>query len=101
MGVGGPFFDTSDSGMMEGMKRARRVLAGVFLLAGLVSMVLSAAPARASAPGAVVELHLDGVVDPFMANYLSSAISEANDSQAAAVLILIDTPGGLDSSMRE
>jgi membrane-bound serine protease (ClpP class) len=64
-------------------------------------MVFSAAPAGASTQGAVVELHLDGVVDPFVANYLSSAISDANTSHAAAVLILIDTPGGLDSSMRQ
>ena len=78
-----------------------RVLAAAFLLAGAASMVFSAAPARASTQGAVVELHLDGVVDPFVANYLSSAISDANASHAAAVLILIDTPGGLDSSMRQ
>src|SRR4051812_41747477 len=64
-------------------------------------MVFSAPPASASSSGAVVELHLDGVVDPFVANYLSSAISDANTSHAAAVLILIDTPGGLDSSMRQ
>src|SRR4029079_12454897 len=69
--------------------------------AGVASMVLSAAPAPASTQGAVVELHLDGVVDAFVANYLSSAISDATTSHAAAVLILIDTPGGLDSSMRQ
>jgi membrane-bound serine protease (ClpP class) len=83
------------------MSRMRRVLAGAFLLAGAGSMVFSAAPAGASTQGAVVELHLDGVVDPFVANYLSSAISDANATHAAAVLILIDTPGGLDSSMRQ
>src|SRR3954469_25954872 len=83
------------------MNRIRRILAGVFLLAGAASMVFPAAPARASTEGAVVELHLDGVVDPFVANYLSSAIADANTSHAAAVLILIDTPGGLDSSMRQ
>jgi membrane-bound serine protease (ClpP class) len=86
---------------MSGMSRIRRVLAGAFLLAGAASMILSASPGRASTSGAVVELHLDGVVDPFVANYLSSAISDANASHAAAVVILIDTPGGLDSSMRE
>jgi membrane-bound serine protease (ClpP class) len=64
-------------------------------------MVFSAPQASASSSGAVVELHLDGVVDPFVANYLSSAISDANAGHAAAVLILIDTPGGLDSSMRQ
>ena len=45
-------------------------------------------------------LSLDGVVDPFVADYLRDGIEGAQDG-AAAVLIAIDTPGGLDSSMRE
>lgn len=51
--------------------------------------------------GAVVELHLDGVVDPFMADHLTDGIASATEQGAAAVLVIIDTPGGLDSSMRE
>jgi len=47
----------------------------------------------------VVRLSLNGVVDPFVADYLSREIRSAGD--AAAVLLVIDTPGGLDSSMRE
>ena len=46
-------------------------------------------------------LRLSGVVDPFMANYVRGGIEAANAEAAAAVLITIDTPGGLDSSMRE
>lgn len=51
--------------------------------------------------GPVVELSAAGVVDPFMASYLTSKIEDANDDAAGAVLVLIDTPGGLGSSMRE
>jgi membrane-bound serine protease (ClpP class) len=47
----------------------------------------------------VLRLTLDGVVDPFVADYLRAGIDGADD--AAAVLLEIDTPGGLDSSMRE
>ena len=36
-----------------------------------------------------------------MANYIRGAIQDANDDGAPAVLLTIDTPGGLDSSMRE
>jgi membrane-bound serine protease (ClpP class) len=39
------------------------------------------------------------VVDPFVADYLTREIRAADD--AAAILLVIDTPGGLDSSMRE
>jgi membrane-bound serine protease (ClpP class) len=51
--------------------------------------------------GAVVHLRLDGVVDPFMANHVESGIGAATEQGAEAVLITIDTPGGLDSSMRQ
>ncbi|MBA2311810.1 MAG: nodulation protein NfeD [Actinobacteria bacterium] len=46
-------------------------------------------------------MSLDGVVDPFEASYLASSIEAAEEQEAAAVLITIDTPGGLDSSMRK
>ena len=39
------------------------------------------------------------MVDPFVADYLRNGIEGA--SEADAVLLTIDTPGGLDSSMRE
>ncbi len=82
------------------MNRAR---ARVFLAIGvaLFGMALgdgaaSAAPERP----AVITLHLDGVVDPFTASYVKDGIDQANQDGAPAVLITIDTPGGLDSSMR-
>lgn len=50
--------------------------------------------------GAIVLLSLDGVVDPFVASYVQSGIEAAADEGAVAVLITIDTPGGLDSAMR-
>lgn len=59
-------------------------------------------PATGQEPeGAVVKLRLEGVVDPFMANHVEGGIDAAADQGAEAVLITIDTPGGLDSSMRQ
>jgi membrane-bound serine protease (ClpP class) len=60
-----------------------------------------ASPVHAQDPPAVISLHLDGVVDPFEASYLESNIERASEEDAAAVLITMDTPGGLDSSMRD
>src|SRR2546430_17624936 len=48
----------------------------------------------------ILSLKLSGVVDPFMASYVERGISKANGDHDAAVLITIDTPGGLGSSMR-
>ncbi len=59
-----------------------------------------AAPARAAGP-TVVELQVRGVVDPFLADHVVSGIRAAEREGAAAVLLTIDTPGGLDSAMRE
>jgi membrane-bound serine protease (ClpP class) len=70
------------------------ILSGIVLL--LATTHASAAPANE-----VVSLTLNGVVDPFEASYLSGAISDAQQDGASAVLLTIDTPGGLDSSMRE
>jgi membrane-bound serine protease (ClpP class) len=57
--------------------------------------------ARAQTRGTVLELRLTGVVDPVMADYIQGGIGSANDAGDAAVLLTIDTPGGLDSSMRQ
>jgi membrane-bound serine protease (ClpP class) len=75
--------------------RATRVLSAAVLL-----MMLFALDRAAAATEEVVSLSLHGVVDPFEASYLSGAIEDAESQGAAAVLIEIDTPGGLDSSMR-
>jgi membrane-bound serine protease (ClpP class) len=75
-------------------RTARTLIGAVLLVAGLVSSA-SAQPVQTS----VVHLSLDGVVDPFVADYLRNGIEGVDE--AAAVLLTIDTPGGLDSSMRE
>jgi membrane-bound serine protease (ClpP class) len=71
--------------------------------ASLVVLALLSSPASAQAPaaGSIVRLQLDGAVDPFVSDYLTGGIAEAADAGAAAVLIEIDTPGGLVSSTRE
>jgi membrane-bound serine protease (ClpP class) len=74
----------------------------VALLAMTVSLGLAAAgSAEAQDSTAIVGLRLDGVVDPFVADFLRGAIADANDDGAPAILLTIDTPGGLASSMRE
>jgi len=83
---------------MRTVARVTRMAVGA--LAVVVSIPIAARAASAPAP-TVLELRLTGVVDPVMADYLSDGIASAEGSGDAAVLITIDTPGGLDSSMRE
>ena len=79
---------------------------GRALAALLVSLVWTGTLLAAGAQGqgtrpVVLSAKLDGVVDPFTASYIERAISTANSERDAAVLLTIDTPGGLDSSMRD
>jgi membrane-bound serine protease (ClpP class) len=72
------------------MVALRRSLAVVALLTGLV---LLAAPA-AGAGDHVDRLRLTGVIDQVTATYIEQGIKAAADDGAAAVLIVIDSPGG-------
>lgn len=70
------------------------------VLVGVAWLVLLGLPARGQT-STIVALDLSGVVDPIIADYISTNLARAEAEGAAAVLITIDTPGGLDSSMRE
>ncbi|MCW8906584.1 MAG: nodulation protein NfeD, partial [Sedimenticola sp.] len=70
----------------------------------LLPLLLPVLPAAADEPvpaGSLWMMKLDGVVGPSSADYLVRGIEQAGESGAAAVLLRIDTPGGLDSAMRE
>src|SRR5437588_1335822 len=85
----------------DGAVRIARV---VVVLAGAACMLTGPSLAIAHASAAhplVISLKLTGVVDPFEASYISGGISAAEGQGADAVLLTIDTPGGLDSSMRK
>jgi membrane-bound serine protease (ClpP class) len=58
----------------------------------------STVPARAAR---VVELHLNDEINPVTAEYVDHGIDQANRERAALILIMIDTPGGLDAAMRD
>jgi membrane-bound serine protease (ClpP class) len=78
-------------------KRAAMVL----IAAGLVLTALGGhVSGQAGRRPSVVVLSLTGVVDPFLASYVESEIAAAERDGASAVLLTIDTPGGLSSSMR-
>lgn len=44
---------------------------------------------------------IDGTITPVVADYLSSVVNRAEDDDYNALVVQIDTPGGLDSSMRQ
>jgi membrane-bound serine protease (ClpP class) len=44
---------------------------------------------------------VEGVIGPITANYVHRVIKEAEERNAEALVLLLDTPGGLDEAMRE
>jgi len=77
------------------VKRAGRL----FLAAVTLVALLPATAARAAEPHVVVAT-LNGVINPITDNYVSNAVDKAVQGHAGALIIALDTPGGLDTSMR-
>jgi membrane-bound serine protease (ClpP class) len=77
-------------------RRARRL----FLLLGLlISLLVSIAPARGQQP-LVDKFVLNDTIQPVSAGQLDRALARANADGAAALLVEVNTPGGLVESMR-
>jgi membrane-bound serine protease (ClpP class) len=49
----------------------------------------------------VPSIELSGTIDPASANWIDSALSDAADDDVPLAIIRLDTPGGLESSMRD
>ncbi len=76
------------------------------LLCGFAAALPAAAPASPESPNApsvarVVEVRIDGVIQPILAEFMDGAFDEAAKSKASLILITMNTPGGLDTSMRD
>ena len=67
----------------------------VIFLIGCLSLVV-----QADSPHVTV-LKVKGTVNPVLAEYIKNGIAQAEKSDARLCVIEIDTPGGLDKSMRD
>jgi membrane-bound serine protease (ClpP class) len=89
----------------RGKNRLSLLLACIVALLLPLLAVLCLAPLTALADehGAplVLELKLDGEVEPILATYIQEGLTDAVNRKAALVLITMDTPGGLSDSMKD
>ena len=87
------------------MLRALRLGFLLLWIAGSAGLAI-AGPPEASAQddgerSTVLVARVSGVVNPVMLGYFQRVIDRAGSERASAVLIQLDTPGGLETSMRD
>jgi membrane-bound serine protease (ClpP class) len=81
-------------GMAQSRWLARGMIAALLAIFGL-------AGGSASAAEPVVKvLQVDGIISPATSDFITRGLEQAADEGAALAVIELDTPGGLDTSMR-
>ena len=90
----------------EGLNACRRPAGWVLaaLVLALLAVPLCAAPDSPVAQvgsARVIELAIDGVIQPILAEFIDGAFDQAINTKASLILITMNTPGGLDTSMRQ
>ena len=89
------------------MIRSRQIaLRRIALWLAIGLLLLSSASSRSAEAVASVDrfatlVELNGPIGPAMSRYVEHAIADAGNEHSAIVILQMDTPGGLDTSMRD
>ena len=72
------------------------------LLPVLILLLIASSAIYAQEDNPTIDvLHIKGVINPVLTNYIDRGIQESENSGAVALIIQMDTPGGLDNAMRD
>jgi membrane-bound serine protease (ClpP class) len=91
---------------MKRVRSARQSKFGIFsAIAAILFLFFCVAPLSSTeepiAQPLVMDLKLDGEVEPVLATYIDEGLTDAAQRKASLVLITMDTPGGLSDSMKD
>lgn len=78
-----------------------RILASLFRLIPALAALLITVPAGADESGKAYLIEIEGTIGPVTQELVTRGIADAEQERAAIVILQMDTPGGLDHSMRE
>jgi membrane-bound serine protease (ClpP class) len=77
------------------------ILARRAAVIGVGLMTVGSVAAATTADQRILLIEIEGAITPVVADFVRDATAEANSGGYEALVISIDTPGGLDLSMRE
>ena len=72
-----------------------------FCLALLLGTSLSIVPSAGASKGPIVLLTVKSTINPAISEYIENGLKKAAAEGAACVILQMDTPGGLDTAMRD
>lgn len=91
--------------MLAGHAHRRSLRRAVFavVVGTLLVLPVAAVAGGGEAPGQgrVLQVTVDGTITPVMADHVEDAVDRGEADGYEALLVRLDTPGGLDSSMRD
>ncbi len=82
----------------------RKIIAPLIFFMAIFISALSYSEAQKSKPqknNVVMVITVNSVISPVSAEYIGKKIKKANEQKVEALVIELDTPGGLDTSMRD
>lgn len=74
---------------------------GLLLLVCGVAILIADGSWSSTSTGIVRAVQVSGPINPVVAEFLTTELEDSNQTEAQAFLIELDTPGGLDTAMRE
>jgi len=81
--------------------RTRRVPGLFCSVVFLLGMNLLFVPSPDASKGHILHLTVKSTINPVISEYIDKGVKEAASSGAACVILQLDTPGGLDTAMRD
>ena len=67
----------------------------------VIALLLMVWPSNAFGSNSIIVIEVEGAINPVVAEFVTNEIRSANTSSEELIVIRMDTPGGLDASMRK